>query len=395
MSQVTIKIYKAIKRASEHASDELFIKCEDNEETQALIKQVLEKHFKTSDNKQSTIINLKPSNNITTSEPTNYITTSEPTNKNQNNITNAESINVEEKNGCNKPQKKKKGTKKSSLQCKECGKQLKTYSNLTQHKVNHHNGVYTCATCKTMFKERQDYRLHLASHPKEFECTICGKAFNTKVILKNHSIRHQRPQHMCDYCRKRFKLPHQLKIHIEKKGHQTIQCEKCNGKFRSKKALAKHEEKHILDHEKVALNETIARPSTLASALYNCTMCISVFSNENHWKLHKLTHLGVPLRCHQCKTTYRVEQNFFMHMRSMHNPNFTADAFGYQYVDPAANVLGLNPIDKEYESEGNEMIIDNSSDVVKEAECCKIEIHDDPIVEQKFDTECEVKTSTL
>jgi len=105
-------------------------------------------------------------------------------------------------------------------------------------------------------------------------CTFCGKSFNRKQHLTDHTRMHtlERP-YTCDLCKKSFSRKGYLKIHLRlHTGHQPFLCKICNKSFNQKSQL----ETHVYVHT--------------GEGPYSCDMCDKSFSDRINLILHQRVH---------------------------------------------------------------------------------------------------------
>ena len=112
--------------------------------------------------------------------------------------------------------------------CEFCNKPYSTKSNLNVHiKTIHHKILpFQCEFpgCEKSYSNLKRKTIHMRTHygHKPFECEICKKTFNEKIILKNHMLVHsEEKMHKCEYCKKDYKNKYHLKEHIQIK-HMNI-----------------------------------------------------------------------------------------------------------------------------------------------------------------------------
>lgn len=132
--------------------------------------------------------------------------------------------------------------------CDLCGKAYGTVSMLKNHlKLTHSTATYQCSYCEIKLKtrvylERHENDVHLKI--RKYACQFCGKCFKRKHGLKNHELRHTSQREVCPICGKNVKI---LKEHIKfahetKKEYELVPCPQC-GKGFSKYNLQFHIER--------------------------------------------------------------------------------------------------------------------------------------------------------
>uniref|UniRef100_A0A8C8FT92 C2H2-type domain-containing protein n=1 Tax=Oncorhynchus tshawytscha TaxID=74940 RepID=A0A8C8FT92_ONCTS len=163
----------------------------------------------------------------------------------------------------------------------------------------HTDNVHTCTVCLMCFSSSHQLQRHLPihSHPKPFECSICGKAFRLRVHLKMHSQIHERKptgfqtipmlgvNHECPTCSKMFCSPSKLKRHfLTHTGQKPFSCEDCGKTFRQVSHLKTH----------LYLN-------TSGTSHFQCSICSKTFSSSIRRRQHYMMHKEVrPFQCRVC-----------------------------------------------------------------------------------------------
>ena len=136
--------------------------------------------------------------------------------------------------------------------CSECGKTFKNRKSLVPHMLLH-TGIknHQCDVCNQMFCSRGNLLSHKAQSKcgaEEVVCPICGHKCNNKYYLKRHLMKHtgERP-YKCEFegCGKGFfdsqTLQNHRKIHLDIKEYQ---CSLCPKAFRQRSALVIHMKRH-------------------------------------------------------------------------------------------------------------------------------------------------------
>ncbi len=77
----------------------------------------------------------------------------------------------------------------------------------------------------------------------KYECTFCGKKFQTRSGVRKHMSRHTGNYlYKCDLCNKGFNEIHEYEKHLNRHKGLGYQCLKCNKSLFSMALLAKHKE---------------------------------------------------------------------------------------------------------------------------------------------------------
>ncbi|KAL7730246.1 hypothetical protein ACLKA6_016513 [Drosophila palustris] len=128
--------------------------------------------------------------------------------------------------------------------CDHCGKQLKTITALSEHKLVHTDDrPFVCAVCSTGFKNKARLRVHSKTHEKpNYECNICGKKLQTRRTWNMHKVVHSEDRKFkCDVCDALFKRSKTLKRHLlTHTGLRPFACNYCEQAFRCNSNLRIH-----------------------------------------------------------------------------------------------------------------------------------------------------------
>lgn len=159
--------------------------------------------------------------------------------------------------------------------------------------------VYKCNECKLNYKTQQAYDKHMKNKHGEnstkFICSVCGRSFKEKQILKNHEKIHlpdeEKLKYPCKFCEKKFINSHCLKVHVARI-HEKISyffCEICGKGCTTKSDLLWHMDKHTQERN------------------YSCDLCGLKFKSTNSLRNHKRRHEAIELnkQCSVCKKEFR------------------------------------------------------------------------------------------
>ncbi|XP_050679707.1 zinc finger protein Xfin-like isoform X2 [Leptidea sinapis] len=167
--------------------------------------------------------------------------------------------------------------------------------------------LYFCNTCGKIFKKKDNFKSHLATHDASLRrhgCPVCGRRFGYRSSLNKHvAAAHEprtRPDHACSVqrCDKHYPTAWQLKNHIKRDHEMALKwvCERdgCGKKFYKKSDLVVHTRYH-----------TGERP-------YQCESCQVTFGQVSHLRRHRKRlrcakyHRGDrPYQCESCRQTFR------------------------------------------------------------------------------------------
>ncbi|XP_070972658.1 zinc finger protein 770-like [Oncorhynchus clarkii lewisi] len=245
----------------------------------------------------------------------------------------------------------------------------------------HTDNVHTCTVCLMCFSSSHQLQRHLPihSHPKPFECSICGKAFRLRVHLKMHSQIHERKptgfqtipmlgsqqsssrgrmrvNHECPTCSKTFCSPSKLKRHfLTHTGQKPFSCEDCGKTFRQVSHLKTHlyashniskfqsgrtkqkqiNARNINKEMELQCEISVSAPqhldkletksplpvkvelNTSGTSHFQCSICLKTFSSSIRRRQHYMMHKEVrPFQCRVCGRAFHLSTHLKRHQFS-------------------------------------------------------------------------------
>lgn len=150
-----------------------------------------------------------------------------------------------------------------------------------------------CRKCPAYFSDRmsrlQHSILHSFPEARQFNCTHCGRVFDSKESLIAHMEQNQ-PQK---------DLPAKIKPILPALSSLSYECNICKKTFTTKLMLDKHLPTHKISGT-------------------NCSICDKHFKSIQHLKSHMISHSDEKLyQCNQCNKTYKYRNSLFAH-RAIH-----------------------------------------------------------------------------
>ena len=119
--------------------------------------------------------------------------------------------------------KRPKAKLNKKFNCSDCGKSFNTQLKLKNHEIKKHtqSGNLKCEHCTKSFKTLCDKKAHEDTHLRPFKCDECDATFGRKSNLIGHMRVHrgERP-YMCDICGKSFPMQSSVTTH-KKQSHPT------------------------------------------------------------------------------------------------------------------------------------------------------------------------------
>ena len=92
------------------------------------------------------------------------------------------------------------------LECKICGIEFRTESDLMKHMPHH----FKCCECSIPFEDLRSLNRHKKTYHSELECEVCS----TKCVDKGFYDIHMKEHLKCEICAKVFDKLYKLNRHI-------------------------------------------------------------------------------------------------------------------------------------------------------------------------------------
>ncbi|KAI4471503.1 finger putative transcription factor family-related [Holotrichia oblita] len=259
-------------------------------------------------------------------------------NKNSNQITNPECLQMRHHEKDNTPSKHhiceycgkrfarkavfrihmKIHTVTNQFKCNHCQRRFLRRSNLVRHERIHtgENRFYPCDICKKVYTQYY-LKEHIRQHDndiaiaKPYCCKDCGRSFAYRSVLKNHQRTHtgEKP-YKCGYCEQTFSHTSTLKRHERTHtGEKPNVCEYCGKGFRQKTHLIRHKMTHTREKQFV------------------CSICKEKFAHMSHLLEHKRNHAADPRSykylCEYCNRGYALRASLRRHYKTCSGKNKT------------------------------------------------------------------------
>ena len=163
-------------------------------------------------------------------------------------------------------------------ECEDCGKVLKTYTQLRWHLELHADAnAFGCDFCDYKATRPADLRKHkknMHGEVEDYVCETCGDIFNNPVSLKSHN-----------------------NIHL---GVQVFQCD-CGKVFKRKDSLERHQASHMPKENH-----------------FSCPVCQKTFARIDNLKMHIESHRKNAIPCPECEFSFTNLHKLRAHIDSTH-----------------------------------------------------------------------------
>ena len=169
------------------------------------------------------------------------------------------------------------------IQCKECFSVFSTEQELHKHASEHtanQHFIYECENCKMTFSDQEylaRHQIRCKNHTfSSFRCDICQRGFTTKGSLDLHvdAVHLKKREYGCSLCGKLYSRKHILKVHLATHyGKRDFICSTCGKSFLQKSNLNRHERIH-----------------EAKNFAYKCRFCGQRFTQNKHLQRHLSSH---------------------------------------------------------------------------------------------------------
>lgn len=85
--------------------------------------------------------------------------------------------------------------KEKTFRCSACMEAFETETNFKNHVRSQHGLMFSlpnlqCPLCRTVCSSDLEMHFHLATHPRQYRCTVCPDSFNVEFLLERHMQMH-------------------------------------------------------------------------------------------------------------------------------------------------------------------------------------------------------------
>ncbi|XP_061772041.1 zinc finger protein 62-like [Nerophis ophidion] len=198
------------------------------------------------------------------------------------------------------------------LTCKECSLSFSDRRSLMKHRHEHkqreepkyeEESGFDCAECEKTFSSVRKLRSHkcIYSDDKPYRCTVCRQEFQYKVSVTKHMLNHSLDEGFkCKECGKRFHT--YMRMHLHLRSHTYLkpyECSECGMVFKYQSVMEDHRRKH-----------TNKQPSHV------CNICGKTFKYIGLFQQHQYLHTGEKaFSCPECGQKFAFAQNMKAHCR--------------------------------------------------------------------------------
>lgn len=221
---------------------------------------------------------------------------------------------------------------------------------------------FKCKVCSKQYATQKGLKKHSLVHEKKYKCNVCLKMFYKQENMENHQKIHTSKPHACQLCHASFSkaqsLVRHLKSHTEKVNDMIKQIN-TNERKDNKEPKKELKSEDDTDDETGPANETDEFEN--APELYKCEICNQYCSSLKNLRRHALVHGDKKYSCTVCKKWFFRPDTLKKH----------AEKHGHGLLDNLADDNKL------YDSDDDDMPVNNTVDPVPESENVKREESDE------------------
>ncbi|KAG6463458.1 zinc finger protein 2 homolog [Manduca sexta] len=226
--------------------------------------------------------------------------------------------------------------------CRQCKYVSRTTYNAKEHFKMHRGYLHECKDCGKCYEKLSTYLTHMRiHHPAELVwCDLCGEPFIGEFGLNGHKKRAHRdlqfPSDCACRCGARFTNPIALRVHASARACAQPCCSLCGQAFPTRLLLKDHLlEKHrgVDKYYSCTKCSKIFRSESLYSAHYRrmhaestlrgdaappwvCEICGKTVPNKSRLVYHQRIHTGErPYQCPQCPKSFTMSKLLRSHSR--------------------------------------------------------------------------------
>lgn len=260
----------------------------------------------------------------------------------------------------------------TDLKCKLCNASLNSLEDFTAHLTKTHlkfihtdvknhiipfkfnTDILQCCICKKEFKYFKLLSEHMSEHYRNYECSVCERAFINKQSMQTHSYRHNKGVFQCSHCPKVFDSRPKRSVHervVHALSNKTRKCSLCSERFATKDLVQSHEVKaHGVEPTVFscqACNKSYHSQSSLTTHRkryhlmlrpHKCSYCEMAFFSKIELRSHTVTHTkSRDFKCDLCTKSFGTRCSLNQHVRGhLDDRRFKCDSCERTFVHRTA-----------------------------------------------------------